>query len=111
MKTIEGMHVYNREEVHTQTQVATVTTCVCPAYQTVLGFDEAGGFVRARYLDYKGNPVDYNGEIIFEFEGEQHAVQAVNGVAEIPFVVVDAGTYVVRTANPDIENGEVTINA
>lgn len=111
MKYIDGMHVYNREEIQTQSQVATITTYVCPAYQTVLGFDEAGGFVRARYLDYEGNPVDYNGEIIFEFEGEQLVAKAVNGVAEIPFVVVDAGTYVVRTANPDIENGEVTINA
>lgn len=111
MKFIEGMHVYNKEEVRTQTQVAMVTTYVCPAYQTVLEFDEAGGFVRARYLDYEGNLVDYNGEITFEFEGEQQSAQAVNGVAEIPFFVVDPGSYVVRTVNPDIANGEVTINA
>lgn len=111
MKFIEGMNVYNKEEINTQTQVATVTTYVCPAYHTKLGFDEAGGFVRARYLDYDGNPVDYNGEITFEFEDEQLVVQAVNGVAEIPFAVVDPGSYVVKTANPDITNGEVTINA
>lgn len=111
MKFIEGMHVYNKEEVQTKAQLAMVTVYVCPAYQTVLGYDDVGQVVKARYLDYEGNPVDYNGEIIFEFEGEQLTVQAVNGVAEIPFVVVDAGTYVVRTANPDIENGEVTINA
>lgn len=111
MKFIEGRHVYNKEEIQTKTQVAMVTTYVCPAYQTVLGFDEAGGVVRARYLDYEDNPVDYNGTITFEFEGEQLVVQAVNGVAEIPFVMVDAGTYVVRTVNPDITNGEVTINA
>lgn len=111
MKFIEGRHVYNKEEIQTKTQVAMVTTYVCPAYQTVLGFDGAGGFVRARYLDYEGNPVDYNGEIIFEFEGEQQSAQAVNGVAEIPFAVVDPGSYMVRTANPDITNGEVTINA
>ena len=109
MKFIDGMHVYSKEEVQTQTQVAMVTTYVGLAYKTVLEY--LTGKVTARYLDYNNNPVDYNGEIIFEFEGEQYAVQAVNGVAEIPFVVVDAGTYVVRTANPDIENGEVTINA
>lgn len=108
MKFIEGMHVYNKEEVKTKTQVAHVTTYVCPAYKTVLEY--LVGKVTARYLDYEHNPVDYNGEIIFEFEGEQQTVQAVNGVAEIPFVVVDAGMYVIRTANADIENGEVTIN-
>ena len=109
MKFIEGMHVYNREEIQTKTQVATVTTYFGLAYKTVLEY--LADKVIAHYLDYEGNPVDYNGEIIFEFDGEQQTVQAVNGVAEIPFVVVDAGTYVVRTANPDIENGEVTINA
>lgn len=109
MKFIEGMHVYNKNEVQTQTQVATVTTYVGLAYRTVLEY--LTGKVTARYLDYENNPVDFNGEIIFEFDGEQQAVQAVNGVAEIPFVVVDAGTYIVKTANHDIENGEVTINA
>ena len=111
MNYIDGSRVYNQQSIDTGKQTAIVITDVGPAYQTVLGFDEAGGFVRARYLDYEGNPVDYNGEIIFEFEGEQHAVQAVNGVAEIPFEVVDAGTYVVKTVNADIQNGEVTINA
>jgi hypothetical protein len=111
MKFIEGMHVYNKEEVKTKTQVAQVTTYVGPAYKTVLTHDPVAGTIRAEYLDYEGNPVDFNGEVIFEFDGEQQAVQTINGVAEIPFIVVDSGTYVVRTANPDIENGEVTINA
>ena len=109
MKFIEGMRVYNKDEAQTKTQVATVITYVGLAYKTVLEY--LTGKVTARYLDYENNPVDFNGEIIFEFEGEQQTVQAVYGVAEIPFVVVDSGTYVVRTANPDIENGEVTINA
>lgn len=109
MKFIDGMHVYNKEKVQTKAQVAMVTTYVGLAYKTVLEY--FADKVTARYLDYEGNPVDYNGEIIFEFEGEQQTAQAVNGVAEIPFEVVNSGTYVVRTVNPDIENGEVTINA
>lgn len=109
MKHIDGMHVYNREEIQTQTQVATVTTYFGLAYKTVLEY--LADKVTAIYIDYEGNPVDYNGDIVFEYDGEQQIAQAVNGVAAIPFVVVDAGTYVVRTANPDIENGEVTINA
>lgn len=109
MKFIDSMHVYNREDIQTKTQLATVTTYVGLAYKTVLEY--LSNKVIARYLDYENNPVDFNGEIIFEFEGEQQAVQAVNGVAEIPFVVVDPGIYVVRTVNPDVENGEVTINA
>lgn len=109
MKFIDCMHVYNREEIQTQTQVATVTTYLGLAYKTVLKYLDDK--VISRYLDYEGNPVDYNGEIIFEFDGEQQTAQAVNGVAEIPFDVIDSGVYVVKTANPDIENGEVTINA
>lgn len=109
MKFIDGMHVYNKEEVQTKTQLSTVITYVGLAYKTVLEY--LADKVIARYLDYEGNPVDYNGEIIFEFEGEQQAVQAVNGVAEIPFEVIDSGVYVVKTANPDVENGEVVINA
>ena len=31
MKIIDGMHIYNKEEVQTKTQVAQVTTYVCPA--------------------------------------------------------------------------------
>lgn len=109
MKFIDGIYVYNKEEVQTKTQVALVTTYVGLAYKTVLEY--LSDKVTARYIDHEGTPVDYNGKIIFEFEGEQQAVQAVNGVAEIPFVVVDPGTYIVRTVNPDVENGEVTINA
>lgn len=109
MKFIDGMHVYNRDDVQTQTQLAIVTAYVGMAYKTVLEY--MTGKVTAHYLDYEGNPVDYNGDIIFEFDGEQQTVQAINGVAEIPFAVVDPGVYVVRTANPDVENGEVIINA
>ena len=109
MKFIEGMFIKNKENVVTPNQIAIVITTVGWAYKTDL--KHLNGKVTARYVDYEGNLVDYNGEIIFEFDGEQQAVQAVNGVAEIPFVVVDSGTYIVRTANPDIENGEVTINA
>lgn len=111
MKFIEGMHVYNKEEAQTKTQVAQVTTYVGPAYKTVLTHDPVAGTIRAEYLDYEGNPVDFSGEIIFEFEGEQIIQPAVNGVAEIDFTIAEAGVYVVRTANADIENGEVTVNA
>lgn len=110
MKYIDGFHLYEREEIKTESQVATIIKYVDLAYKIILNYDDIGKTIKAFYLDYENNPIDYNGEITFEFEGEQQTVQAVNGVAEIPFVVVDSGTYVVRTVNPDIENGEVTIN-
>jgi len=109
MKFIKHNYLYEQYDVITQTQTATILETIGYAYKIKLEYTPEK--VIALYLDYENNPIDYNGEIIFEFEGEQQTVQAVNGVAEIPFVVVDAGTYVVRTANPDIENGEVTINA
>ena len=105
MKIINGLGLYVKRTVGG----ASITERIGNAYKTIITY--ANGTIYAHYLDYENNPVDYNGEIIFEFEGKQQNVQAVNGVAEIPFEVVDAGTYVVRTANPDIENGEVTINA
>lgn len=108
MKFIKNMQVYDQKQVQTQTQLVTVITHICPAYKIVLEY--SANKVTAHYLDYENNPVDYNGEITFEFEGEQQAVQAVNGIAEIPFVVVDTGTYIVKTANLDVENGEVVIN-
>ena len=48
--------------------------------------------------------------MIFEFEGEQLVVPALSGVATIDFEIVDPGVYVVKTAMPEIANGEVTIN-
>lgn len=108
-KIIRDEHVFLREVFNTTMQKGVIVeTNQGLAYKTELTYID--GVVTAKYLDYENNPVDYNGDIIFEFEGEQQAVQAVNGVAEIPFNVVDAGTYVVKTVNADVDNGEVTIN-
>lgn len=110
MNIIKDGHVFESKEVKTATQIATVTTYLCPQFKTALTY--VLGKVTAEYQDYSGSKqITYDGEIIFEFEGEQQIVHAVAGMAEIPFVAVDAGTYVVRTVNPDIANGEVTINA
>lgn len=111
-KIIKGQYLFLREIFDTSSQKnVIVETSQGYAYKILLEYDKLNNIISAKYLYYDDNPVDYNGEVIFEFEGEQQTVQAVNGVAEIPFVVVDSGTYVVRTANPDVENGEVTINA
>lgn len=108
MKFIKNNLLYETTEVKTSVQAAIITTCLGNAYKTALSY--ADGMITAKYLDYENNLVDYNGEIIFEFEGEQQSVQAVNGIATLPFEVVDAGTYVVRTVNENVDNGEVTIN-
>ena len=118
MKIVEGMVVYNVEEVKTAVQngidrpAAIVKTYDQQAYKTVLIHNPVAGTITAEYKDYLDNlRSDFNGDIIFEFEGEQLVVPASSGVATIDFDIVEPGTYVVKTAMPEVANGEVTINA
>ena len=108
MLFVDENYVYNQEEIDTGVQVATVITQHGFAYKTKLSF--ADNMITAEYLFYDGTDEHYNGEIIFDFNGEKISVIAVNGIATVPFEVIDPGTYIVKTANLDIENGEVIIN-
>lgn len=105
MKIIDGRSLYDERQIAN----AVVRDRIGNAYKIVLSYDN--GVICALYLDYENNQVNYNGEILFDFDGEQQTIQAVNGVAEIQFEVVDAGAYVVKTVNADVDNGEVTIYA
>ena len=117
MKVIEGMIVYNVEKVKTAVQngidrpAAVVKTYDQLAYKTVLTHDPVADTITAEYKDYQDNlRSDFNGDIIFEFEGEQIVMPALSGVATIDFDILEPGTYVVKTAMPEVANGEVTIN-
>ncbi len=57
------------------------------------------------YLDEKA--IDYNNDVVFEYEGERITVQAVNGVAEIDFIGDAGTTHTVCTVNDKFRNGEV----
>lgn len=113
MKFIDGMYVYNKEVLDTEVQKGVIIISqIGPAYKTVLTHNPVAGTITAEYKDYLDNlRSDFNGDIIFEFEGEQLVVPASSGVATIDFDIIEPGTYVVKTAMPEVANGEVTINA
>lgn len=108
---IQGNQVLQVEEVKTAKQIAIVKKHYDMVYHTVLSYDETNQKVKAEVYDYQNNFVeDFNDTIIFEFEGEQVEVQAVNGIAEIDFIIEVPETYTIKTANQNLRNGEVTIN-
>ena len=113
MNFIDGLYLYKKEIIDTPTQTGVIViTQVGPAYKTVLTHDPVADTITAEYKDYQDNlRSDFNGDIIFEFEGEQLVVPASSGVATIDFDIIEPGTYVVKTAMPEVANGEVTINA
>lgn len=113
MLFIEGMYIYKKEIIDTKTQSGVIViTQIGPAYKTVLTHDPVANTITAEYKDYQDNlRSDFNGDIIFEFEGEQLVVPASSGVATIDFDIIEPGTYLVKTAMPEVANGEVTINA
>ncbi|MEC1757360.1 hypothetical protein [Schinkia azotoformans] len=80
-------------------------------YYTKLQYDSINKKVVAEiftYLDERA--LDYNADIIFDYEGNQIIVQAVNGIATIDFVADAGTTHTVRTVNPTFRNSEVTFS-
>jgi len=109
MKHIVGMYVYDNHAVVTSNQTANVEEQIGVAFKIELSYSNSK--VTAVYKNYLNEvETDFNGEIMFEFAGEKLSVLAVNGIAEIDFTITDSGTYIVKTVNPEVENGEVTIN-
>lgn len=107
---IVGYQVFKVEEVKTKKQTAIVKMHYDFVYHTRLSHEN--GKVIAEVYDWQGNPSDdYDGTIIFEFEGQTIDVQAIDGKATIDFDVEEAGEYTVRTVNQYMRNGEVTFYA
>ncbi len=77
-------------------------------FKTVLTY--SNNKVKAEYYNYLNELQDYNSDIIFDLEGEQITIQAINGTAEIDFTSTFPGQYIVKTVNQDISNGSVIIN-
>lgn len=80
-------------------------------YHTRLSYDSEYKKVVAEVWNYLNERIeDFGEDIIFEYEGNQITVQAVNGVASIDFMA-DAGLEcTVKTVNEKFRNGEVTFN-
>ena len=108
-RELETGEIFVKYEVKTDTQTAIVDELYDMKYHTKLHYDNSK--VKAEVYDYLDNFVeDYNGDIIFEYEGNQITVQAVNGVAEIDFVADEGLECTVCTVIPNFRNGEVTFN-
>jgi hypothetical protein len=77
---------------------------------TADGVDKA--IVTASISNYDGTAAtDYATGITFDVNGTQQTVIPVNGEASIEFNSSVAGSYVIKTVNDVIRNGEVTIIA
>lgn len=110
MYEIIDNHVFRVHEIVTPTQQVIVKTFYDLLYHTDLTYDPARGKVRAEVRDYQGNPVPtFTDPITFELDKQTITVNPVNGIAEIDFSTELPGEYTIRTVNPSIRNGEVTI--
>lgn len=108
-KELENGQVLQVEKVETSIQIAIVETFYDMKHHTRLHYENERVFCEV--WDYLSNlAVDYNGPIIFNYEGEQIVTQAKNGIAEIEFIA-DIGTeHSIRTVNEKFRNGEVTFS-
>lgn len=103
-------YVMKREEVVTPTQTAIVETFYDQLYHTDLTYEPSTKIVRATVYDYKNIlQTGYTMPITFNYDGQQITVTPINGSAEITFNSTVPGEHVVKTVNPSIRNGEVTI--
>ena len=106
---LENGEVLIVEEIKTDTQTAIVKNHYDRKYHTRLRYENQKVIAEVwTYLDEQAT--DFNENIIFEYEGEQITVQAINGVAEIDFVADQGMEHTVKTVNPMFRNGEVTFS-
>ncbi|MEC1716590.1 hypothetical protein [Schinkia azotoformans] len=78
-------------------------------YHTKLRYENSK--VKAEVFDYLDNFIeDFNNDVIFEYEGNQITVQAINGIAEIDFIADEGLECTVKTVNEKFRNGEATFN-
>lgn len=78
-------------------------------YRTEL--ERSADDVIATIKDYTGAvATSFSDQVVFEYNGDQVSVTPSAGVATLEFIVELPGTYSVKTANANVENGEVTWN-
>lgn len=77
-------------------------------YHIVLEY--VGGQVKATVCDYQDSlQGTFTDVITFDYDGSQVTSTPVNGVATIDFTSTVPGDHVVKTVNPNVRNGEVSI--
>ncbi len=108
---IENNIVFTKKEIKTSTQTAIIKSMLNHGHVYNIVLLYSNNKVYAEYRNYLNElQTDFAGNIIFDLEGEQITVQAVNGIAEIDFTSTFPGQYIVKTVNENISNGSVIIN-
>lgn len=120
MEYIEkGSFVYKKEEVVTKTQTAIVETFHDNIFNIGLNADKAviiadgvnTATITATIYNYLEEPQIQNIDIIFELDGQEQIVTAVDGVASITFNTEVAGEYTFTANVPNYRSGEVKVVA
>jgi hypothetical protein len=106
LKVIKDNMIFDQKEIQTAMQSATIESFYDMRLHSELSF--GSGKVTANIFDYEGNSNPYNGEIVFEYDGQTIATQVVNGIASIDFSAPVGTEHTIRTLNTDMRNGEVT---
>lgn len=118
MEVINGI-VYDTIEVVTEKQTATKTVFFDQEFHIKMTTDKTTiladatdiATITATVYNYLDEPQDYTSDVIFEVNGEQQTVTAVNGVAEITFATELTGEYEIKTIIPNFRNGSVKVVA
>lgn len=116
MLEILNHQILNIREVVTPTQTAIIKEHFAMLNKTQLTYSNQKIIAEVHKFDLTAEThlldQSYQGPVIFDYEGQQITTNAINGIAEIDFVVeAGTGTHTVGTANELWDNGEVVINA
>lgn len=111
---ISEHQVFTVEQIVTKNQTAIVKKHYKMLSEIVLTYDSITQKVKASVNKFNLETLVYEfdstfqEDLIFDYEGTTFNVNAVNGLAEIDFIV-SVGTHTVTTVNGKIKNGEVII--
>lgn len=119
MKFIKNECVYEKKELQTKNQLATVLSYYDQEYHTKLTTDKSNiladgtdtATITAEVYNYLNEPQQWAGDIVFELDGVQQIVATTNGQASITFTSSSVGDFLIKTNIPNFRNGEVTIHA
>ncbi|WP_163538328.1 hypothetical protein [Gracilibacillus sp. YIM 98692] len=102
------------------TKNGTVVKAATPEYYTKVSTNQTSipadgqteATITAEIYNYLDEPqTEWEGDIIFEVEGQEQTVSTTNGQAEITFSSEEPGDFTIKTNVPQMCNGEVVIHA
>lgn len=110
MYEVVGDEVFRVTEISTSLQNAVVKEFHDYFFKVKLTYASEKKEVIASVFNYLDEPqTDFEELIIFEYDGHTIEAKAVKGTATITFEATVSGNHVIKTVNPRMRNGEVTI--